>query len=169
MDYAFLCSSFANWQSLAWRPFFPGFQTMLATTLRTDPLPSCALDAARLLLRLALGAMWLGHGLVLKLLTFGVAGLSGWLESVGLPAALAVPLIAAETVGGAAILLGIRGRLASLLLLPILLGALWIHAGNGWVFTSPNGGWEYPLFLVAASLVHLLLGDGRHALLPARG
>lgn len=141
---------------------------MTAATLHTAPLDPRALDAARLLLRLALGAMWLSHGLVLKLLTFGVAGLSGWLESAGLPAALAVPLIAAEAIGGAAILLGFHGRLASLLLLPILLGALWIHAGNGWVFTSANGGWEYPLFLVVASLVHVLLGDGRLAVRPER-
>ena len=141
---------------------------MSATTFRPILLDPRALDAARLLLRLALGAMWLSHGLVLKLLTFGVAGLSGWLASVGLPPALAVPLIAAETLGGAAILLGLHGRLVSLLLLPILLGALWIHAGNGWVFTNANGGWEYPLFLVAASLVHVLLGDGRLALRPER-
>ena len=34
----------------------------------------------------------------------------------------------------------------------------------------PEGGWEYPVFLVAASLVEALLGDGRYALanrLPA--
>ena len=141
---------------------------MIATALCTTPPDARTLDAARLLLRLALAAMWLSHGLVLKLLTFGVAGLSGWLESVGLPASLAVPLIAAEAIGGAAILLGLHGRLASLLLLPILLGALWIHAGNGWVFTNANGGWEYPLFLVVASLVHVLLGDGRLALRPER-
>ena len=42
---------------------------------------------------------------------------------------------------------------AAALLLPILLGALWVHAGNGWMFASPNGGWEYPLFLIAVLLV----------------
>jgi len=25
---------------------------------------------------------------------------------------------------------------------------VWVHAGNGWVFTAPNGGWEYPAYLV---------------------
>ena len=143
-----------------------GPATMSAFLAFPHPDQSCSLDAARLLLRVSLGAMWLSHGVVLKLLSFGVAGLSGWLESVGLPSVLAVPLIAAETVGGAAILLGVRGRLASLLLLPILLGAVWIHAGNGWVFSNANGGWEYPLFLLAASIIHLLLGDGRYAVRP---
>jgi uncharacterized membrane protein YphA (DoxX/SURF4 family) len=49
-------------------------------------------------------------------------------------------------------------------------GAAWAHAGNGWVFSAQNGGWEYPIFLIAVSLVQALLGDGRYALanLPGR-
>ncbi|UTW06649.1 DoxX family membrane protein [Pseudomonas benzenivorans] len=120
--------------------------------------------AARLLLRIGLAAMWISHGLLLKLLTFGVDGLGSWLSGIGLPSALALPLIVAESLGGLLILLGLYGRWVSLALLPILLGALLIHAGNGWVFSNPNGGWEYPLFLAAMSLVHILLGDGPLAL-----
>ena len=90
-------------------------------------------------LRISLGLMWLTHGLVLKLMTFGIAGLSGWLVTQGLPAALAWPLVLAEIGGGILILLGIHGRWVSLALLPILLGATAIHAGNGWVFTNANG------------------------------
>jgi putative oxidoreductase len=119
-------------------------------------------------LRLSLGTMWLTHGLVLKLMTFGIAGLSGWLVSQGLPAALAWPLALAETVGGLLILLGIHGRWVSLALLPILVGATTIHAANGWVFTNANGGWEYPVFLLAASIAHVLLGDGPYALRRTR-
>lgn len=123
------------------------------------------------LLRLALGLMWLSHGLVLKLLTFGIPGLSAWLGSVGLPPAMAWPLVIAETVGGVLVLLGWHGRWASLALLPILLGATALHWANGWVFTAANGGWEYPAFLALASLAHVLLGDGALALrgrAPAR-
>lgn len=116
------------------------------------------------LLRLSLGLMWLSHGLLLKLMTFGIAGLAAWLGSVGLPPALAWPLVIAETAGGLAILLGWHGRWASLALLPILVGATAIHWPNGWVFTAANGGWEYPAFLIAASLAHALLGDGAFAL-----
>ena len=46
----------------------------------------------------------------------------------------------------------------------ILLGAIWVHSGNGWVFTSANGGWEYPAFLAVITLVHVALGDGAYAL-----
>jgi putative oxidoreductase len=121
-------------------------------------------DAGRLLLRLALGAMWLSHGLVLKLLTFGMSGLAAWLASIGLPPQLAIPMTTAEIVGGTLILLGWHGRAVSLALLPILLGAIWVHSGNGWVFTSSNGGWEYPAFLAAIAFAHVLLGDGAYAL-----
>jgi putative oxidoreductase len=41
-----------------------------------------------------------------------------------------------------------------------------VHSGNGWVFNAPNGGWEYPLFLIVASGVVALLGDGAYALKP---
>lgn len=127
------------------------------------PLPSPD-DAGRLLLRLALGTMWLSHGLLLKYLTYGIAGFAGFLASTGLPAALAWPITLAEIVGGMAILVGWHGRWVSAALLPILLGATWIHAGNGWVFSAANGGWEYPVFLAVASVAHVLLGDGAYAL-----
>src|SRR5690242_12604556 len=133
---------------LVWRSLSPEEYAM-NTSLRPGE------DAGRLLLRLALGSMWLSHGLVLKLLTFGVSGLAGWLGSIGLPPALALPLIVAEILGGSLILLGFHGRLVSALLLPILLGAIWVHSGNGWVFTSANGGWEYPAFLAVITLVHV--------------
>jgi len=35
----------------------------------------------------------------------------------------------------------------------VLLGATWAHAGNGWLFTAANGGWEYPAFLTLAGVV----------------
>lgn len=57
-----------------------------------------------------------------------------------------------------------NGRYVSLLLLPILLTAAWVHFPNGWVFTSTGGGWEYPVFLAAASIGHALGGDGAFAL-----
>jgi putative oxidoreductase len=49
---------------------------------------------------------------------------------------------------------------------PVLLGATWAHAGNGWLFTATGGGWEYPLFLSLTAVVQALLGDGAYALRP---
>ncbi|MEZ5585192.1 MAG: hypothetical protein R3F37_22780, partial [Candidatus Competibacteraceae bacterium] len=55
-------------------------------------------------------------------------------------------------------------RIVSLALVPVLLGAAYVHFGNGWVFSNPNGGWEYPVFLTIIAIVQALLGPGRFAL-----
>ena len=114
-------------------------------------------------LRTSLGVMFIAHA-YLKLAVFTVPGFEGFLTSVGLPAIFAWPIILAELVGGLAILVGFYGRLVSVAMLPVLLGALAVHAPNGWVFNAPNGGWEYPAFLAAAALAHALIGDGAFAL-----
>ena len=117
------------------------------------------------LLRAALGVMFLAHA-YLKVGVFGVAGFEGFLTQSGLPAALAWPIILGEALGGIAILTGFYSRAVSVALLPILLGALVIHAPNGWIFNAPNGGWEYPAFLAVAALAHALIGEGALALKP---
>ena len=116
-----------------------------------------------LLLRVALGAMFIAHAW-LKFGVFTVPGFANFLGQVGLPAVLAWPIILAEVAGGLALVLGVYARAVSVALLPVLLGALAVHAGNGWVFNAPNGGWEYPAFLAAAALVQALAGDGALAL-----
>ncbi len=114
-------------------------------------------------LRAALGIMFIAHA-YLKVAVFTIPGFQQFLGMVGLPAALAWPIVLAELVGGAAILLGFYGRWVSAALLPVLLGALAIHAPNGWLFNAPNGGWEYPAFLAVAAVTHILAGDGAFAL-----
>jgi putative oxidoreductase len=118
---------------------------------------------AALLLRVTLGVMYIAHSLVLKYFTFGLAGTAQFFESLGLPGALAYLTFWAELIGGVLLVAGIGTRFVALALIPVLLGATWVHAGNGWVFSAANGGWEYPVFLIAASLVLALLGNGRFA------
>jgi len=119
---------------------------------------------AATLLRISLGVMFIAHSLVLKYLTFTLPGTAQFFQSLGLPASLAYATFWAELVGGALLVAGVGTRWVALALVPILAGATWVHAGNGWVFNAPNGGWEYPVFLITASLVQALLGDGRYAL-----
>jgi putative oxidoreductase len=124
-----------------------------------------ASDWGVLLLRLSLGIMFLGHSVVLKLFTYGLGGTAQFFVGVGLPAWLAYVVFAAEAVGGALLVLGIQSRWVALTLSPILLGAMYsVHWANGWVFTSPNGGWEYPAYLFVLCIVQVLLGDGPYAL-----
>ncbi|WP_406857435.1 DoxX family protein [Alsobacter sp. KACC 23698] len=117
------------------------------------------------LLRVSLGVMFIAHA-ALKVFVFTVPGFAGFLAQVGLPSFMALPVIAAEIVGGLALVLGVYSRLVGVLLLPVLLGALMVHSGNGWLFTAANGGWEYPAFLVLATVTLILGGDGAFALRP---
>jgi len=116
-----------------------------------------------LILRLALGTMWTAHAL-LKWFVFTIPGFGGWLESEGLPTFMAWPVFSLELIGGIMIVLGLYGRYVSALLIPIMLVAAWTHSANGWVHTSAGGGWEYPVFLIFASIAYTLIGDGRYAL-----
>jgi putative oxidoreductase len=122
-----------------------------------------AVRAGATLLRLTLGAMWLSHAWF-KISAFGVAGFAGWLDSLGLPGFMAGPVIALELIGGALILTGFYARYVSIALLPVLSVATWVHVPNGLIFSNANGGWEYPVFLMIASVVQALVGDGALAL-----
>ncbi|MCP5152552.1 MAG: DoxX family protein [Ectothiorhodospiraceae bacterium] len=121
------------------------------------------LDIASALLRVSLGVMFVSHAL-LKLMVFTLAGTAAYFESLGLPGLLAHATFAAELVGGVMLVAGVRTRAVALALVPVLLGATWAHAGNGWVFSAPNGGWEYPLFLTVVAAAVALLGGGRYAI-----
>ncbi len=123
---------------------------------------------AALILRVSLGLMLLAHGLLLKVFTFTIPGTVGYFESIGYPGFLAYLVIGGEILGGIALILGVYTRAVALLALPILIGATLQHLGNGWVFTAPKGGWEFPAFWSVALVVQALLGDGAHALMPTR-
>jgi len=121
--------------------------------LPNDDSSNRANTGAATLLRVALGVMYLTHSVVLKLFTFGLAGTAGYFASIGLPAALAYVVFTAELLAGVLLLANVATTWVSLGLLPVLAGALWVHSGNGWVFSAAGGGWEYPLFLIVVSVV----------------
>lgn len=120
-------------------------------------------EYAALVLRLGLGAMFLAHGL-LKIFVFTLPGTAAFFEKVGFPGFLGYVVTFAEVGGGIALILGIRTQLVALAMIPVLLGAASVHWGNGWMFASKGGGWEYPVFLAVAAVTLALLGDGKYAL-----
>lgn len=128
-----------------------------------NPSVSSSTQLGIAVLRVSLGVMWLAHAL-LKLLIFTLPGTAQYFESIGFPGFLAYPVFAAELLGGIALLLGMYARQAALALVPVMVVAAWVHAPNGWAHTSTGGGWEYPVFLIAASIALWLLGDGAAAL-----
>jgi len=107
--------------------------------------------------------MWISHAL-LELFIFTLPGTVKFFEGVGIPGFLAYLVFSVELVGGIALVLGLYARQVSLALVPVMIGAASVHIHNGWVFTSPGGGWEYPVFLTVASIVLWLLGDGAVAI-----
>ena len=123
-------------------------------------------DYTGFILRLALGSMYLAHGL-LKLLVFTPDGTAGFFGSIGLPEFLATPVMYAEIIGGCALILGFYARWVALVLVPVLIGSIFfVHGSNGWGFGNEGGGWEYPAFLIAASLAQFFSGNGAFSIHP---
>lgn len=120
-------------------------------------------DYALTVLRMSLGIVFIAHA-VLKFAVFGMAGTELFFKAVGIWSWLAWPVTIVEFVAGMALLAGFYTIFASVLLIPITLGAIWVHWPNGWVFSVPNGGWEYPAFLLVGLVCLLVGGPGRLAL-----
>jgi putative oxidoreductase len=118
------------------------------------------LDLALLVLRLALAAVLLYHGLP-KLMNFGAT--VGAFQSMHIPApGVTAPFaLIAEVIGGILILVGIAVDIAALLVILDMLGAIaFVHWANGFDFTK--GGWEHPFTVLCMALALALAGPGRH-------
>lgn len=116
-------------------------------------------DLGRLILRLALAAVLLYHGIP-KLLNFSATVIA--FEGMGLPEpplTTAIVLLA-EVGGGLLILLGAAVDIAGLLVIIDMLGAIFfVHWAKGFDFTK--GGWEHPFTVLAMALTLALAGPGR--------
>lgn len=114
------------------------------------------------MLRLSLGVLFVAHSL-LKIFVFTLPGTVQFFGSLGYPAALAHFVVASELIGGVLLIFGLYTRTVSLILAPVMLGAMLVHLPNGWLFSSPKGGWEFPAMLVSLLVVQALLGPGAFA------
>lgn len=112
-----------------------------------------------LVLRLALGAVFIVHG-GQKLFTMGPSGTAGMLANMGVPAASIVgPLLSViEPLAGVGVLLGLLTRLSGLAIAIDMLGAiLTFHIQHG--FFVPIGV-EFVMMNCAAGLALAALGGG---------
>ena len=85
-----------------------------------DTAPQDTTPYAALVLRIALGTMFVAHAM-LKYAVFTLPGTVKFFESIGLPGPLAYVTFFAELIGGALILAGVGTRSVALALVPILL------------------------------------------------
>jgi putative oxidoreductase len=127
----------------------------------------------RLLLRLVVGGLFVGHGTQKLFGWFGGNGLDATaqgFERLGLRPGRqnAIAAGSAEAGGGALLALGLQTPLAASVLIATMLTAIHrVHASKGpWV---TNGGYEYNLVLIAAALALVDAGPGAFSLDGARG
>lgn len=121
-------------------------------------------DLAALILRVSMGILFLAHA-GLKIFVFTPAGTAQFFDSLGLPGALAYLVIAAELLGGIALIVGWQVRLVALALVPVMLGTIFFsHGASGFFFSNEGGGWEFPAFWTVALIVQALIGGGSAAI-----
>lgn len=127
----------------------------------------------RLLLRLVVGGLFVGHGTQKLFGWFGGHGLDATaqgFEQLGLRPGRqnAIAAGGAEAGGGALLALGLATPLASSVLIATMLTAIHrVHGTKGpWL---NNGGYEYNLVLIAAALALAEVGPGALSLDGARG
>jgi len=118
---------------------------------------------APLVLRIVTGAIFAIHGY--QKFSGGLEGVAGFLASLGfpIPAVFAVILVTVELLGGIALVLGVFTRLAAqLCAIVAAVGLVTVHLPNG--FFISNGGYEFILLLLSASISLALTGSGRFSL-----
>ena len=130
-------------------------------------MPQSAPYAAALL-RVVMGALFLAHAVWWKLLTAGMGHVVPWFVAQGYPAWFAWFVTLLELAGGLALILGWRVREVALLMAALMAGIVWQQFPNGWIYTAPHGGWEYPAFWMAALITQAGLGAGAFAPLARR-
>jgi putative oxidoreductase len=119
--------------------------------------------AAPLILRVVLGAVFAMHGW--QKLQSGIPAFSGFLGGLGfpMPDVFTVILIAAELGGGILLILGLFTHWAAKVLALVAIVALvTVHISKG--FFVANGGYEFILLILAATISLLITGPGKYSL-----
>ena len=125
-------------------------------------------DWAATVLRVTLGAVMLPHGAQKLFGWFGGGGVAGTLaffQSLGIPTALGLMAILAETAGAIALILGLGGRIAALGVGGVMIGAIaTVHLPYGffmdWSGTQGGQGFEYHLLALAMVAAIAIKGSG---------
>ena len=138
-------------------------------------------DAGLLILRLALGGIFIAHGVTKVISPEGVKGFADFVASLGLPVVPAYPLavaaVTAEIGGGLLVVLGLFARPAALALAVVMAVAIWkVHWANGfWLAGEATkegkilNGMEYCVALLAMALCIVFAGAGSISALPKKG
>ena len=130
-------------------------------------------DSSALVLRLMLAIVFFPHGAQKALGWFGGHGLEGTLnfftQSMGMPLAVAVLVIAAEFLGPIGLFFGFLTRLAALGIACVMGGAIaMVHLQHGffmnWQGDQAGEGFEYHLLAIAIAVALMIKGGGKWSL-----
>ncbi|GFO53961.1 hypothetical protein GMSM_09680 [Geomonas sp. Red276] len=125
---------------------------------------------AKFIVRIGLGLVFFPHGAQKVLGWFGGPGFSKALAmfttQMHIPAALAVLVILAESLGAIGLIVGFLSRIAAFGILCDMVGAIvLVHWPNGffmnWSGKQAGEGFEYHLLVIAMSLAILIGGAGK--------
>ena len=134
-----------------------------AAAVRSESHALSAVDWGLLILRLALGVIFIAHGGQKVLGWFGGSGLAATVEGMGkmgIPAPLAYLASFTEFFGGLCVLVGLLSRLGALGLAVVMsVAILKVHLPSG--FFMEQHGFEYPLALLGMALAVVIAGPGR--------
>lgn len=131
-----------------------------------------AVDLALLVFRVAVGAVFLAHGINHLFRGGKLVGTARWFESLGMRPGKLHAMTASVTEIGAGVLLvvGLLTPLAAAGVVGTMLVA-WItnHRGNGFFIFRPGEGWEYVMTLTFSGLLLGAIGSGQWSLDHAIG
>jgi putative oxidoreductase len=128
-------------------------------------------DISWLVIRLTIGGVLLVHGTE-KVMNIGIAKFAAGLAARGIePATLfAYVVFFNETVGAVFIMAGFLTRIVGpMIAIEFIIITFVAHFPNGFAWTSPHGGWEYPLLWGLVFFAVALRGGGPYSVDRAIG
>src|SRR3954466_10119207 len=126
-------------------------------TNRSNSSVTTAIDVALLVVRVAAGVIFIGHGGQKLFGAFDGPGLEATVQQLGSPLGYLVAI--GEFFGGIGLVFGFLSRFSAAALIVIMIGAIvQVHGKNG--FFGPTG-FEYNLALIGLLLAILICGPGR--------
>jgi len=121
-------------------------------------------DIAPLVLRVALGVIFTWHGYD-KVFTKGIAGITGFLDSLGfpLPSLFAYILSYGELIFGLFLIVGLLTHWSAKYAIVVgLVAWFMVHLSNG--FSVAGGGYEFIMLITAAAVSLMITGPGKYSI-----
>lgn len=121
-------------------------------------------NLSKLILRFLVGFLMLFHGY--SKLTHGIGFIEGMFINVGLPSFLAYGAYLGEIIAPIMLIIGFRVKIASLLIILTMIGAIIMVHPNDIFTVTKHGAWtiELQAFYIFASLAIFFQGSGKYSI-----